>query len=224
MIELKKQIKKKGMKKIFSLLNTVGIKVLLTLLSLVLLIISCKKEQSIQPVQPPAIEPVKTTTDSIFTSQIPPVKTSNDGKGPIELGVKFRSTADGNILGVKFYKSSGNIGTHTGQLYAYDGTLLASEVFSNETDSGWQTVFFTNAIPIVANKTYIAAYHSSMGNYTATIFGLKTDISNAPLTALADSTDGINGLYKYTSTPALPDTGYYHTNYWIDVLEKINIK
>jgi hypothetical protein len=212
------------MKKISGLVNTVVIKVLFTLLSIFLLSISCKKEQNTQPTKPPPIEPVKTTTDSIFTSQIPPGKTLNDGKGPIELGVKFRSTADGNILGVKFYKCSGNIGTHTGQLYAYDGTLLATEVFANETDSGWQTVVFTNAIPIVANKTYIAAYHSSLGNYTATIFGLQTAISNAPLTALADSTDGINGLYKYTRTPALPDTGYYHTNYWIDVLEKINIK
>lgn len=213
------------MKKIFSLLNTVVIKVAFTLLCIFLLSISCKKEQSAEPpILPPPIEPVTTVTDSIFTNQIPAGKTGNDSTGGIELGLKFRSTAAGNVVGIKFYKTSGNTGTHTGQLYSSDGTLLGSEVFTNETDSGWQTVLFANAIPIDANKTYTAAYYSSLGNYISTAFGLKTAITNAPLTALADSTDGINGLYKYTNTPALPDSGYHSSNYWVDVLEKINIK
>jgi hypothetical protein len=213
------------MKKIFSFLNTVVIKVACTLLWIFLVVISCKKEQSaVGPTQPPPIEPVTTVTDSIFTSQFPTGKTGNDSTGGIELGLKFRSTAAGNVVGIKFYKTSGNTGTHTGQLYSSDGTLLASEVFTNETDSGWQVVVFANAIPVVANKTYVAAYYSSLGNYVSTAFGLKTAITNAPLTALADSTDGINGLYKYTNEPALPDTGYLSSNYWVDVLEKINIK
>jgi len=211
------------MKKIFGFLNTVVIKAACGLLWIFLVVVSCKKEQSaVGPTQP--TEPVATVTDSLFTNQVPAGKTGNDSVGGIELGMKFRSTADGNVIGVKFYKTPGNNGTHTGQFYSSDGTLLASQAFANESDSGWQTVVFANAVPIVANKTYIAAYHSSLGNYVSTAFGLKTAITNAPLTALADSTDGINGLYKYTNTPALPDTGYLSSNYWVDVLEKINVK
>jgi hypothetical protein len=77
---------------------------------------------------------------------------------------------------------------------------------------------FDSVIPIATNRTYIAAYYSSLGNYTGTLYGLKTAIMNTPLTALADGTDGLNGIYKYTNTPALPDSGYFSSNYWVDIL------
>ncbi len=207
------------MKKMIGLLNTIITKVVFTFLCIFLLIISCKKEQS-AVITPP---PPTTKTISIFTNLIPNGLAGNDGRGGIELGLKFQTTVAGFADGIKFYKTSGNIGTHTAQLYSADGTLLATEVFSNETDSGWQSALFTTAIPIAANTTYIAAYHSSLGNYFSNPLGLKTAITNAPLTALADSTDGINGLYSYTNTPALPDSGFMSNNYWVDIIEKINI-
>jgi hypothetical protein len=200
-----------GMKKMISLLNAVNKKIVFTLLCLFFLCISCTKEFS-------ATGPPPGGTVSIFTNQAPAGKTLNDSLGGIELGVKFQSAVAGNIEGIKFYKTSRNIGTHTAQLYSSDGTLLASKVFINETDSGWQSVLFDTAASIAANTTYIAAYHSSLGNYISTIDGLKTAITNGPLTALADGTDGINGLYKYTNTPDLPDRGYLSSNYWIDVI------
>ena len=199
------------MKKIIGLLKAIIKKGVFTLLSICLLGISCKKEQS--AVAPPSAGPI-----TIFTRQIPPVQTANDNTGGIELGVKFQSLIDGKAEGVRFYKTPGNNGTHTAQLYSNDGTLLASKLFMNETDSGWQSVLFDTAIPITANTTYIAAYHSSLGNYTATVCGLKTEIINGPLTALADGEDGINGLYKYTNTPALPDSGYNASDYWVDIV------
>ena len=200
------------MKKIIILLNASIQRSVITFLCIFLLGISCKKEKS-------AVAPPPTET-SIFTNQIPTGQTLNDSIGGIELGLKFQSAVAGNIEGIKFFKTPGNIGTHTGQLYASDGTLLASAVFTNETDSGWQSVLFAAAIPIAAETTYIAAYHSSLGNYISTAYGLKTAITNGTLTALADSTeDGINGLYKYTSAPAFPDNGFHSSNYWVDVIE-----
>jgi Domain of unknown function (DUF4082) len=208
------------MKEIISLVNTTIKKVAFTLLCLFLLNISCTKEQSAVAPPPP---PPTTELVSIFTNnQFPAGQTENDDTGGIEVGVKFQSTVAGYADGIKFYKTPGNIGTHTGQLYSSDGKLLASEVFINETDSGWQRVLFATAVPIAAYTTYIAAYHSSLGYYILTAFGLKTAITNGPLTALADSTDGINGLFKYTNTPDLPGRGYLSSNYWVDVIEKIN--
>jgi len=200
------------MKKMISFLNTMIKWPVFILLCIFLLGISCKKEKS--AVAPPPTEA------SIFTNQMPTGQTLNDSMGGIELGLKFQSAVAGNIEGIKFFKTPGNIGTHTGQLYSSDGTLLASAVFTNETDSGWQSVLFAAAIPILAETTYIAAYHSSLGNYISTAYGLKTAITNGTLTALADSTeDGTNGLYKYTNAPAFPDSGFHSSNYWVDIIE-----
>ena len=203
-------------------------KALLTLLTLFILIIACSKEHT-TPVNPPPPPPPPPPKDSLVTvqvslfsnDQIPGGFTQRDNTDGIEVGVKFQTTIAGTIAGVKFYKSPLNTGTHVGQLYSSTGLLLASEEFKNETDSGWQSVLFATPVPITANTTYIAAYHSSLGFYIGTNYGLKTAITNAPLTALADSTEGRNGLYKYTSTPAVPDNGYLSNNYWVDVIENI---
>lgn len=181
--------------------------------------ISCSKEYSNESPLPPPVY----TYYSIFTTQLPTGQTANDSVGVfgLEIGVKFQTSVAGDITGIKFYKTAGNEGTHTAQLYTANGTLLASEISKNETDSGWQTVLFATAVPITTYKTYIAAYHSSLGNYISTNYMFKKAIANGPLTALGDSTEGINGLYRYTYTPAVPDTGFRSSNYWVDVIERI---
>jgi Domain of unknown function (DUF4082) len=194
------------------LLNKTGKKITFTLSCILLLGISCSKEYSYEGAAPAG--PV-----SIFTNQFPVGQTENDSTGGIELGLRFRSAVAGYIQGIKFYKTPGNNGTHTAQLYSFDGTLLGSAVFINETDSGWQTVLLANPIAISANTTYIAACHSSLGNYISTAYGLNTAVTNGPLTALADGADGINGLYKYTNTPAFPGLGNLSNNYWVDIVE-----
>lgn len=197
------------------LLNKTVKKATGTLLLIFILGISCTKELSYEG-------PAPQGPFSIFTGQMPAGQTENDMTGGIELGLRFRSSIDGYIQGVRFYKTAGNIGIHSAQLFSFDGTLLASAPFVNETDSGWQTVLFSSAIPIIANTTYIAAYHSSMGYYIATNYGLNTAVTNGPLTALADGADGINGLYKYTDTLAFPGLGHLSNNYWVDVVESDN--
>jgi Domain of unknown function (DUF4082) len=194
-------------------LNKTNKKVTFPLSCILILGISCTKEYSKEDSAPSG--PV-----SIFTNQIPSGPTENDSTGGIELGVRFRSSVAGYIQGIKFYKTPGNNGTHTAQLYSFDGSLLASAAFINETDSGWQTILFANPIAIAANTTYIAACHSSLGNYISTAYGLNTAVTNGPLTALADGADGINGLYKYTNTPAFPGLGNLSNNYWVDVVEE----
>jgi Domain of unknown function (DUF4082) len=200
-------------KKILELLVVNFNKPTLAVLGFLFLGISCNKEYSYEG-------PAPTGPVSIFTSQAPAGITANDNNGSgIELGVRFRSTIAGYILGIKFYKTPGNIGTHSAQLYSFDGTLLASADFINETDSGWQSVLFSSAVPITANTTYIGAYFSSLGNYAYTPFGFNSAITNGPLTGLADGADGINGLYKYTGMPAFPGLGHLSDNYWVDVIE-----
>ena len=86
----------------------------------------------------------------------------------VELGVKFRSDQAGFITGLRFYKTSGNTGTHVGHLWTADGTQLAEATFSGETASGWQQVSLDSPVAIDANTTYVASYHAPNGHYAAT--------------------------------------------------------
>ena len=47
----------------------------------------------------------------------------------VELGFKFTSSVSGEITGIRFYKGPQNTGTHIGDLWSADGTLLASATF-----------------------------------------------------------------------------------------------
>ena len=85
---------------------------------------------------------------------------------PYELGVKFTSSVPGWVAGVRFYKGSGNGGTHTGSLWSSSGTLLAKGTFTNETASGWQTMLFPDPVQISANTTYVGSYYDPDGHYS----------------------------------------------------------
>ena len=142
---------------------------------------------------------------------------SNDGQG-IALGVKFRSTQNGFITGVRYYKGAGTTGTHIGQLWSSTGTMLAQATFTNETASGWQQVLFSSPVAITAGVTYVASYHSPSGDFAATGSYFTQAVVNGPLRGLANGEDGVNGLYKYSATPAFPNNGYNASNYWADVV------
>ncbi len=165
--------------------------------------------------------PAGTTLFTIFTTQTPTVTTGNDNNplGGIELGVKFQSSVSGLVTGARFYKTTGNTGTHIGELYADDGTRLAQATFVNETATGWQTVYFNNPVVITANTTYIAAYFSSAGNYIGqSNFFFSPGVLNPPLTGLANGVDGPNGVYNYSTVPIFPNnSGGNSANYWVDV-------
>lgn len=200
-----------GMKTVTDFFNKTCKKEFFTLLCVLLLLISCTKEYSYEGGFTP--EPI-----SIFTNQIPSNITINDKMGAIEVGMKFISSVNGTVSGIKFYKSTGNIGTHTVQLYNYYGAPLSTVVCEAETDSGWQTVIFPTPVPIIAGQMYVAACHSSLGNYSAELYGLKKAITNGPLTALADSAQGLNGVFRYTEILDFPIFGFEGSNYWVDVL------
>jgi hypothetical protein len=157
-------------------------------------------------------------TYSIFpAASTPATPADNDGQA-IEVGVKFRATQAGYITGLRFYKGAANTGTHTGHLWSSTGTLLATAVFTGETASGWQQVLFTTPVAIIANTTYVASYFSSAGYYAVTNPYFTTAVTNGPVTALANGTDGGNGVYKYSATSVFPNTTYQTSNYWVDIV------
>ncbi|AFR29514.1 DUF4082 domain-containing protein [Arthrobacter sp. Rue61a] len=112
---------------------------------------------------------------------------------PLTLGVRFSSVSAGEVTGIRFYKSAGNTGTHTGALYTANGQQLATVTFANESSSGWQTAMFSQPVQITANTQYIASYKTPTGTYSATANGFGPGMSVGPLRADADA-----GAYSYS--------------------------
>jgi hypothetical protein len=159
---------------------------------------------------------ITTTEKSIWGSSGTPTNPSVTDNVPIEVGTKFRSTHDGYITGIRFYKGITNTGLHTANLWTSTGTLLASADFSAETPSGWQEVRFVTPVAIQSNTTYIASYLSNGGYFAISPgFFSSTGVTNAPLTALQSGVDGPNGVFRYGG--GFPNSGNT-ANYWVDVL------
>jgi hypothetical protein len=156
---------------------------------------------------------------SLFGFMTPTVIDHNDPNA-VELGVRFRSDVPGTITGVRFYKSVNNTGPHVGHLWDNTGGLLAEVTFTDETASGWQETSFTPPVPIDANTTYVASYHTTVGHYSANSFQFQDSGADcAPLHALQDGVDGAkNGVFRYGVAPGFPTDTFQSTNYWVDVV------
>lgn len=123
---------------------------------------------------------------------VPLIAQVADGR-PVVLGTAFRSAADGAVRGIRFYKGPGNAGTHTGRLFAADGTVLASATFTAETGSGWQSVTFSSPVHIRAGGQYVAAYTSPTGTYSVTPGQFASAYEYGPL-----SVEASGGRFTYS--------------------------
>ncbi|PYP92404.1 MAG: hypothetical protein DMG65_04180 [Candidatus Angelobacter sp. Gp1-AA117] len=150
-------------------------------------------------------------------STTPGLIDAGDG-GSGEYGVRFTADYDGLITGIRFYKATTNIGTHSGHLWSNTGTLLASATFTGESASGWQQVNFSTPVPVTANTTYVASYFAPNGHYSADNHYFSAGSDNPPLHAPQDGISGANGVYVYGSHPGFPNQTFASTNYWADVV------
>ncbi|RZU00770.1 Ig-like domain-containing protein [Rivibacter subsaxonicus] len=156
---------------------------------------------------------------SAWTPASAPVISSVDDSGSVELGVKFRANVNGFITGIRFYKGSGNTGTHVGSLWTTGGTRLATATFTGETASGWQQVNFATPVAIVANTVYVASYFAPNGHYAGDNgFFAAAGVDNGPIRLLSNSESGGNGVYAYSSSSSFPNSTYASSNYWVDVV------
>lgn len=149
----------------------------------------------------------------------PGIAAIND-PNPVELGVWFKTDANGWITGLRFYKGAGNTGTHTGSLWNGGGQLLARATFANETAGGWQQVDFASPVAVTAGTAYVASYHAPNGFYAGdNNFFTAGGVDNPPLHAPANAAvQPGNGLYAYGANPAFPINTYLASNYWVDVV------
>jgi len=157
--------------------------------------------------------------NTIWTPSVTPALVDSGDGNSVELGLKFKADYDGYVIGLRYYKSAANVGTHIGSLWSRTGTLLATSTGISESPYGWQQIAFSAPIPISANTTYVTSYLAPAGHYSATSgFFASSGVDSPPLHALANGIDGSNGIYSYSSTNVFPTSSYNSTNYWIDVI------
>lgn len=96
--------------------------------------------------------------DSIYTSQTP--ASTLDASPGWEVGTRFTPNCDGRVVGFKFWKASGETGTHTARLWNSLGTQIASGTFGTETSSGWQSVSIT-PVNVVGGETYTVSVNTN---------------------------------------------------------------
>lgn len=151
---------------------------------------------------------------SLFPGSATPATVNTTDASAVELGVKFQTSVAGTVSGIRFYKSSQDTGTHTGELWTSTGTLLATATFTNETVSGWQSVTFSSPVPLTVGATYVASYHTNVGYYSSSVNYFTGDVTSGPLTAPANG----NGVYTYSNSTAFPTSTFQSTNFWVDVM------
>jgi hypothetical protein len=159
-------------------------------------------------------------TASLFSPSATPGTVTVNDPNAVDLGIKFQASTNGTIAGIRFYKGPQNTGTHIGDLWTTSGNLLASATFTNETASGWQQVNFSSPVSITSGTTYIASYHTNVGEYSENDNYFANAVTNGPLTAPSSASSGGNGVYAYGSSNLFPTNTFNAANYWVDVLFK----
>jgi hypothetical protein len=164
-----------------------------------------------------AATPVGTTPATLWDTSVIPAVPAADDASAVELGVKFRVDVNGAVAAIRFFKGPGNIGPHIGHLWTTTGESLGTAVFTTESDGGWQQANFATPIPVSAGVTYVASYHAPAGRYAVTGNGFQRSTDRAPLRAIANGTDGGNGVFAY-GAGGYPAASYGQSNYWVDVV------
>ena len=160
----------------------------------------------------------RTCPCGVFANSAAPTTPATTDTSNLELGMKFESSQSGYVTGVRFYKGTGNTGTHTGTLWTTSGTKLASGTFTNETASGWQTMTFARSVPIQANTEYVVSYHAPSGHYAADSgYFANAPTVLQPMTGMQSTANDPNGVYSVGPT-AFPTNSYGNTNYWVDAV------
>jgi hypothetical protein len=179
---------------------------LFPILAIVLLLSGCKRDLDSATNEKSKL--ASSGTYTVLTTQRP---TTTDSDTPVELGMKFKSSVPGAITKFRYFKPAGETGTHIGRLWSAGGTLLKTATFTNETDTGWQTVVLDSSYYISKDSTYVISVNA-VARYAATPKELAVAIVNGPLSNIA----GNNGVYTY-KTGNFPSSSYNNTNYYRDV-------
>ncbi len=153
---------------------------------------------------------------TLFASTATPTNIDGGDGASTSVGVKLVPSVDGFLTAVRFYKSTANVGTHTGSVWSAAGARLGTVTFTAETGSGWQSAVLPTAVPVVAGTTYVVSYLAPSGRYSADSGFFAQPWTNTPLSSPVGGAAG-NGLYSYGGDQ-FPTSSFGSANYWVDAV------
>jgi hypothetical protein len=116
------------------------------------------------------IDPIFNTTTSQVGSYTleanapDPLSNETFASGAFETDIRFKSSQNGFILGLRFYRVAADTdAAPIGTLFSDTGTSLASKTFP-VSGTGWQTVLFTSPVAITAGTWYRASKFDTVGS------------------------------------------------------------
>jgi hypothetical protein len=74
-----------------------------------------------------------------------------------EIGMRFIVDVPGTIRAIRYYRPAGETGSHTGRIWASNGTLIAQAVFTGETAVGWQSQALATPLALAAGQEYVVS-------------------------------------------------------------------
>lgn len=154
-----------------------------------------------------------TTSVGLYTgSEVVPGPGENDPNA-VELGVAFQVAQPSVVTAIRFYKTSGNTGAHTGTLWSGSGEALATVEFRGESAVGWQSAQLSASVTIQPQTTYVVSYHTDAGFYAqqTQAFADGRTIGNS-------SVWGTSGLYRYGGDSGFPNQTWEDSAYFVDAL------
>lgn len=149
---------------------------------------------------------------SVFSVATTPRLVTDPDRRAVELGVRFSSSVDISVTGIRFYKGAANVGAHVGTIWSSNGKLLSSVSFSKESRSGWQTASFANPVAVKSGRTYVASYRAPKGSYSADVNAFDRSRTDGTVTFPAGA-----GVFSYRRGK-LPTLNYENSNYYVDVV------
>lgn len=148
----------------------------------------------------------------VFSDDAEPETPVDPDQQSVELGLRFSPKVDGTVSGIRFYRTTENVGPHVGTVWGPAGEVLARVAFADDTAVGWQTAAIEPAVAVTAGTAYTVSYLAPTGRYAADEYyfdaGVETDALSIPAGA---------GVYAYGSG-TYPTEVYRDSNYYVDVV------
>ncbi|MFE6735653.1 DUF4082 domain-containing protein [Microbacterium sp. NPDC057650] len=151
------------------------------------------------------------TTGNLFGTAAPATPSTAD-TDPVEVGTAFRVTEAGSATAIRFYKGTGNTGTHVGTLWSSDGAVLARVTFTSESSNGWQRAQLASPVALDPTKTYVVSYYAPKGHYASASGYFSAERANGKIVGLAPA----NGLYRYGTGGGFPTSSWNSSAYFVD--------
>jgi len=172
--------------------------------------------------------PAMASTDTIWSSNTTPGTAAyTSDTDAVMVGTHFTVSRVGQATAIKLYRGVELSGDTRVFLYDQDGNLLGSGTMTKpgSFSAGWRTVNLDSPVNLQTGRTYTAAYFADNGSYALDTHYFCAGGSvpaggpiHPDLDTNCSESAGHNGVYRYTSSPAFPDSSYNESNYWVDVV------